>query len=156
MAKLLPYFKFNSSEWNDGDISFESFEVQGLFISICSLYWSREGDITLSRLKHRLRADDSTFQALINWNHIKVDNDNVHISFLEEQLEARGLRAEQSRRNGSKGGRPKKNPEETQEKPTSKPAKTKQDISENPKETKQVSSTITQNNPIKRREEMGK
>ena len=33
MAKDLPYFKFFCSEWNDGDITLEDFNLQGLFIN---------------------------------------------------------------------------------------------------------------------------
>lgn len=51
MAKDLPYFKFFCSEWNDGDITLESYKTQGIFINICSYYWSNECDVTLKNLK---------------------------------------------------------------------------------------------------------
>ena len=49
MAKDLPYFKFFVSEWNDGDITLEDFETQGLFINLCAYYWSNECEITLTK-----------------------------------------------------------------------------------------------------------
>lgn len=87
MARDLPYFKFFSSEWNDGDIALESFSAQGLFISICSYYWSNECNITLSKCKKRFKtASEEDFKCLIDSNIIKVDkDDNLLINFLIEQ-----------------------------------------------------------------------
>ena len=49
MAKDLPYFKFFCSEWNDGDITLESYEAQGVFINICSYYWSNECNVNFDK-----------------------------------------------------------------------------------------------------------
>ena len=46
MAKELPFFKFNASEWITGNISFESYELQGLFIKLCAEYWNRNNEMT--------------------------------------------------------------------------------------------------------------
>ena len=54
MAKDLPYFKFFCSEWNDGDITLESYKIQGLFINVCSYYWSNECDLSLIKLGNYL------------------------------------------------------------------------------------------------------
>ena len=35
MAKELPYFRFTVQEWQNGKISLESYELQGLFMSRC-------------------------------------------------------------------------------------------------------------------------
>ena len=55
MAKDLPYFKFYSSEWNDGDITLEDYHTQGAFINICSYYWSRECSLEKVKLYKRFR-----------------------------------------------------------------------------------------------------
>jgi len=122
MAKELPYFKFITSEWLDGEITLESLEVQGLFVNICALYWSKEGRVYLSKLKKRYRnADAESFEILIEEGFIQLNDDLVTISFLDEQLEERKAKSLTNSRNGKKGGRPrkpKKNPTESEEKPT--------------------------------------
>ena len=63
MAKELPYFKFFVSEWNDGDITLEDLETQGLFINLCSYYWSNGCKITLSKSIKKFRfADKKTIR----------------------------------------------------------------------------------------------
>jgi hypothetical protein len=37
MAKNFPFFKFVATEWLTGDIVYEEFSTQGLFINICCL-----------------------------------------------------------------------------------------------------------------------
>lgn len=117
MAKELPYFKFFVSEWNDGDITLESFEVQGLFINICSYYWSNEGYIFLSKTKKKFKTLDENYNILIENKILKVENDLITISFLDEQLADRDSKALINKENGKKGGRPK-NQTETEKKPT--------------------------------------
>lgn len=110
MAKDLPYFKFYVSEWNDGDITLEDLETQGLFINICSFYWSKNGDITLTKIKKRFRdAKPTAFDSLIEEGIIKVDeNDCLLINFLDEQIKERDELSKKNSKNGAKGGRPKK------------------------------------------------
>ena len=55
MAKDLPYFKFFVSEWNDGDITLEDFQTQGLFVNLCAYYWSNECEITLTKAIKKFR-----------------------------------------------------------------------------------------------------
>lgn len=59
MARDLPYFKFYVSEWNDGSITLEDFHTQGLFINICSFYWSRECVVTKEQLYKKFKGDDA-------------------------------------------------------------------------------------------------
>lgn len=121
MAKELPYFKFITSEWLDGEITLEDLEVQGLFINICALYWSKEGRVYLSKLKKRYRqAEENSFNILVEEGFIQVNEDLVSISFLDEQLEERAAKSLTNSKNGKKGGRPRKpnkNPTESEEKP---------------------------------------
>jgi len=87
MAKDLPYFKFNVSEWNDGDVTLCSMTAQGLFINLCSLYWSQEGDLSLTKSKRRFKDCNTTvWDELISENIIKVSGDQIVISFLDEQF----------------------------------------------------------------------
>lgn len=98
MAKDLPYFKFFCSEWSDGDITLESFEAQGVFINVCSYYWSNECKVEHKKLLKKFRGFEEVINNLINENIFKVDNEqNVSISFLDEQ--------QKERSNKSKGGK---------------------------------------------------
>lgn len=104
MAKDLPYFKFIISEWNDGDVTLCSLEAQGLFINLCSLYWSQEGDLSLSKSKRRFSGCNATaWDELINDHVIKIDGDNIVINFLDEQFEERGKLSTTNAQNASKG-----------------------------------------------------
>jgi len=53
MAKELPYFKFFTGEWMKGDITICSMAAQGLFINICTFYWAKKGDLTLTGVEQR-------------------------------------------------------------------------------------------------------
>lgn len=85
MAKDLPYFKFFCSEWNDGDITLEDYEIQGLFINICSYYWSSGCEISLQKLKKRFRNQDKNINYLLKTEIIKRKDKNISINFLDEQ-----------------------------------------------------------------------
>lgn len=101
MAKELPYFKFYVSEWSDGDITLEDLETQGLFINVCSYYWSSECNVTLTKLKKKFRhVKDSLFNNLIDSEILKLDGDKVVINFLNEQQDER---LEQSKLNSKAG-----------------------------------------------------
>ena len=102
MAKDLPYFKFFCSEWNDGDITLESYEAQGLFINICSYYWSNECDVDFDKLLKKFRGYDKIINDLNAEGILKINEDKtICISFLDEQKEER----EQTRKIKSKGGK---------------------------------------------------
>lgn len=105
MAKGFPYFKFIASEWLTGDIVFEDFDLQGIFINVCALYWHRDGNISLEDLKKRIKTD--RLNSLIG-RFIDVDNDgNISIKFLKEQLVFSGYISDTNSKNGKLGGRPK-------------------------------------------------
>lgn len=115
MAKELPYFKFYIGDWNNGDITLETYEIQGLFVNICAYYWSKDCDLSMVNLHKKFRNDKAGITQLIESDIIKVDQENVSISFLNEQFESKEVQKITNRINGLKGGRPKK--EETEEKP---------------------------------------
>ncbi len=109
MAKELPYFKFNASEWISGAITLEDLNTQGAFINICAYYWFKSGCLTLTEIKRRLKLKQATIDLLIEGNHIKLKEDVIEISFLREQFDERGHLSEKNSINGSKGGAPKGN-----------------------------------------------
>lgn len=105
MAKELPFYKFTANEWLTGDICFESFDVQGLFISVCATYWSKDCSITLAKLKQRLNnATEEQWQCLIDGGYIKVKNEKVSISFLDEQMSELSEQHRKKVEAGRKGG----------------------------------------------------
>jgi uncharacterized protein YdaU (DUF1376 family) len=87
MAKDLTYFKFVVSEWNDGDITTCSFAAQGLFANLCSLYWSREGDLSMEKARKKFKNASEKL-----WNELKTEKvfreveGKLVIKFLDEQL----------------------------------------------------------------------
>lgn len=106
MAKGLPYFKFTATEWLTGDIVYEPFEIQGLFINICALYWQREGKLTLEDLEKRYK-QATAIQSLIG-RFMFVNDGFISISFLDEQFIERKHISKTNSINGSLGGRAKK------------------------------------------------
>ncbi|QQO97095.1 hypothetical protein Nekkels1_89 [Cellulophaga phage Nekkels_1] len=86
MAKDLPYFKFFCSEWNDGDITLEDYDVQGVFINICSYYWSKECDATKKLIYKRFKNEKDIVDYIVEEGFIKFNNEHLSIKFLDEQF----------------------------------------------------------------------
>lgn len=103
MAKELPYFKFYVSEWNDGDITLEEMHIQGVFVNVCSYYWSNECRVTLDTLNKKFRPYKKDIEYLIKEGLIKVNNNEVIIAFLCTQLCERGGLSVQNSSNAKKG-----------------------------------------------------
>lgn len=100
MAKDLPYFKFNVSEWNDGDVTLCTLEAQGLFINLCSLYWSQEGQLSFTKAKRRYyQCNTTVWDELVNDGIIKVNGDAIIITFLDEQFAEREKLSVQNKKN---------------------------------------------------------
>jgi len=106
MAKGFPYFKFTATEWLTGDIAFEDFELQGIFINVCALYWHRDGKVTLDEVLKRLK--NERIHELTD-RFISVNDGFISVSFLDEQLIQANHISKQNSENGKKGGRPKPN-----------------------------------------------
>ena len=114
MAKELPYFQFEPAEYLTKDVSFCSLEAQGFFINICCYYWQRECNLTEKQLLKRLN-HVKQLNELVEEGIVKVENGVIKIDFLDDQYKKATNLSEVNRRNGSKGGRPKKkNPEKTE------------------------------------------
>jgi len=88
MAKELPYFKFEPSEWEAGNIQAVSREAKGLFIEICSLYWIRLGELPYALALQKLcNGDASQMQVLCDPEIIGINQGQIIIEFLDEQLD---------------------------------------------------------------------
>jgi len=109
MAKELPYFRFTVQEWQNGDISLERFELQGLFISVCGFYWIKDCDCTLAMLQKRFSNATNEIQELIDLDIIKHENrhDKIEIVFLNNQYDLLSEKRKLRQSAGSKGGNAK-------------------------------------------------
>jgi len=114
MAKNFHYFKFIATEWLTGDIVFEDYELQGIFINVCAIYWHRDGKVSFEEIEKRLK---SKRLAELTDRFISVSNGFISIKFLDEQLIEANHVSKVNSENGKKGGRPKAAPA-LKEKPT--------------------------------------
>jgi hypothetical protein len=88
MAKELPYFKFEPNAWDNGNIQICSREEKGLFMDLCSMYWSRLGDVPLKLAINKLCGGNATaFDSLIEENIFTIIDGSICIDFLNEQLQ---------------------------------------------------------------------
>jgi len=87
MAKELPYFKFEPNQWENGNIQIFSREEKGLFIDLCSMYWSRLGELPLKLALQKLCNGNATaLNSLCDEKIIEVIDGSIYIKFLSEQL----------------------------------------------------------------------
>lgn len=105
MAKNFPFFKFIVSEWMTGDIVFESFSVQGLFINICALYWQRDGSLTIEDINKRYKNPPELNE--LSGRFFFVTDGFISIKFLDEQLVDAGHISKVNSENGKKGAEAK-------------------------------------------------
>jgi len=103
MSRDLPYFKFFTGEWLNGDITLEDFELQGLFINVCAYYWHKEGEgIDIVVLEKKFRTDKLI--KLYKNGLLKEDEDQfIKIDFLDEQLSEFKTRKKKLSDAGKKG-----------------------------------------------------
>lgn len=87
MAKELPYFKFEPNQWENGNIQICTREDKGLFMDLCSMYWSRLGDLPFKLAVQKLCAGNATaFDSLIQEKIFTVIDGMICIDYLNEQL----------------------------------------------------------------------
>ena len=88
MAKELPYFKFEPNAWENGNIQMLSREDKGLFIDICSMFWSRIGDLPEKLVIQKLCfGNASALIPLYEENIIELIDGNIYVKFLSIQLQ---------------------------------------------------------------------
>jgi len=104
MAKELPYFKFEPNQWENGNIQMLSREDKGLFIDLCSMYWSRLGDLPLKLAIQKLCAGNATaLNPLCDDKIIEILEGNIFIKFLSEQLNEFEDTSKQNSKNAKEG-----------------------------------------------------
>lgn len=87
MAKELPYYKHEPSEWLEGEIQVCSDEAIVCFTNLCSGYWLKLGCMTYAfALQKYCRRNPIILQELIEAGVIDKNEDNIHIKFLDKQL----------------------------------------------------------------------
>lgn len=87
MAKELPFFKFEPSQWDNGNIQLCSWEAKGIFISLCSMYWQRLGDLPYKLAVQKVCNGNATaLDSLCEEKVITVIDGLICIDFLNEQL----------------------------------------------------------------------
>jgi hypothetical protein len=106
MAKNFPYFKFIAAEWLTGDIVYENFDVQGLFINVCALYWQRDGKLSIEDITKRYK-NEKLIQSL-SGRFFLVNDGFIAISFLDEQLIDANHISKTNSENGKKGAEKRK------------------------------------------------
>jgi hypothetical protein len=105
MAKELPYFRFTVQEWQNGDISMESYELKGLFIDVCGFYWMKDCSVKKELLYKRFSNARAMLEQLLSNEIIKVDSDNnICIEFLNEQFDLLSENRKKRQLAGQKGG----------------------------------------------------
>lgn len=87
MGSELPYFKFHPSAWENGKIQLCSRNSKGLFVDLCSAYWTRQGELPYAFALHKhCNGDASLMQELIDNEVIIIEDTQIIIEFLDEQL----------------------------------------------------------------------
>ena len=109
MAKELPYFRFTAQEWQNGDISLESYELKGFFMDLCAYYWLKDCSTTKAMLEKRFRDAKELIEELIELEIITHDNktDFVCVSYLNEQFDVLSEKRKRRQDAGRKGGKQK-------------------------------------------------
>nr|AKH47483.1 hypothetical protein [uncultured marine virus] len=109
MAKELPYFRFTAQEWQNGDISLESYELKGLFIDLCAYYWISDCSTTLAKLEKKFKHDIKLIHKLINSEiiHHNEETEYIQINFLNEQYDVLSEQRKRRQNAGSRGGKQK-------------------------------------------------
>jgi len=109
MAKELPYFRFTAQEWQNGDISLETYELKGIFTDICAYYWVKDCSLTLAMLKKRFNNDLELIDQLFELEIIKPLelSEYIEITFLDEQFDLLSEARKRRQEAGSRGGKSK-------------------------------------------------
>lgn len=103
MAKELPFFKFNAGEWLTGNISYESYELQGVFIKLCAEYWNRSNKMKIEDAYLRTNRRELVDQLVLKGYIVKKRN-AIFISFLDEERESINRKSLKLKAAGRKGG----------------------------------------------------
>jgi hypothetical protein len=87
MAKELPYYKFEPNQWENGNIQMCTHEEKGVFVDLCSMYWSRLGDVPYKLAVQKICGGNANaLRTLYESKIFEIIDDNIYIKFLSEQL----------------------------------------------------------------------
>ena len=107
MSRQLPYFKFFTSEWLNGNITLEDYELQGLFINVCAYYWHRDCEVSYDQLAKKFRTNNLT-DLVPDFMQEDEDTGQITIKFLDEQFSEFTTRKKKLSEAGKKGAKRKK------------------------------------------------
>lgn len=85
MAKELPYFKFDISEWMFGRIQKQPESIQGMFINLCCKYWHKLGEYSQGDAERDFGAD--RIKKLLDKDLIGSEGGYIYVKFLDVQLD---------------------------------------------------------------------
>jgi len=100
VAKELPFFKFEPSEWMAGRIQRQPLDTQAIFINLCCKYWHKLGELSYEDACLDFGKDQISL--LHEKRIIGVDSDYIFIKFLDSQLEECALVSKQNSLKGLK------------------------------------------------------
>lgn len=103
VAKELPWFKWSPSKWDTGNIQMCSHQSKGIFADMCSLYWSRVGELPYALALQRIcKGDASALHELSHYEIFRVEDGLIRIDFLDEQLSEFGQASDKRRKAAEK------------------------------------------------------
>lgn len=80
----LQWFKFRPSDWIMGRISKTNKTTQAEFLNFCCTYWNKQCDMTTTQTQFEM--SKAVWKKLTELEIIKVDGEQIHIEFLDEQM----------------------------------------------------------------------
>ena len=80
----LQWFKFRPSDWIMGRISKTNKTTQAEFLTFCCTYWNKQCDMTTTQAKFEM--SKAVWKKLTELEIIKVNGEQIHIEFLDEQM----------------------------------------------------------------------
>jgi len=87
MAKELPYYKHEPSEWLEGEIQVCSDEAIVCFMNLCSGYWLKLGNMSYAFAKQKYcRSSENIILELIDNGLVDENEGKINIKFLDKQL----------------------------------------------------------------------
>jgi hypothetical protein len=116
MAKELPYFKFEPNEWENGNIQICTHEEKGVFTDLCSMYWSRLGDVSYKLAVQKICGGNANALDSLHENKIfEVIDGNIYIKYLSEQLNEFENTSERNSKIAKEGWEKRRKQKETSE-----------------------------------------
>lgn len=92
MADDLQWFKFSPGKWMTGRIRKEKEKIQSAFVVLVCQYWKERCSMTVEKARDEI---GDSLDVLVKKKIVKVSDDFIKISFLDEQMIAIGVTSEQ-------------------------------------------------------------